>query len=259
MKKSRAPLLVTVAVMAFFYLPIFFLVLSSFNSSRFTSQWQGFSMKWYQRLAEREDLVASLGTSLKVAAISAVASMILGTGAALALHRHRSRLQDAHRLLVTVPLVIPDILMGMSLLLLFVALGVDLSLATITLAHITFCMSYVTLVVLARLEGFDFTLLEAARDLGATRVQTFVKVALPLLAPGILAGGLLAFTLSIDDYVVTYFVKGPGSDTLPTLVYSMIKKSKELPVINALSSLMLVLTFAVVAVSQRLVRRSTAN
>ena len=259
MKRSRVPLAITVAVMAFFYLPIFFLVLNSFNSSRFTSQWQGFSMKWYQRLAEREDLVASLGTSLKVAAISAVASMILGTGAALALHRHRSRLQDAHRLLVTVPLVIPDILMGMSLLLLFVALGVDLSLATITLAHITFCMSYVTLVVLARLEGFDFTLLEAARDLGATRVQTFVKVALPLLAPGILAGGLLAFTLSIDDYVVTYFVKGPGSDTLPTLVYSMIKKSKELPVINALSSLMLVLTFAVVAVSQRLVRRSTAN
>ena len=145
-------------------------------------------------------------------------------------------------LFVTVPLVIPDILMGMSLLLLFVALGVDLSMTTITLAHITFCMSYVALVVLARLEGFDFTLLEAARDLGATRLQTFVKVALPLLAPGIFAGGLLAFTLSIDDYVVTYFVKGPGSDTLPTLVYSMIKKSKELPVINALSSLMLVLT-----------------
>ena len=259
MRRSRAPLLVTVAVMAFFYLPIFFLVLNSFNSSRFTSQWQGFSVKWYQRLAEREDLIASLGTSLKVAAIAAMASMILGTGAALALHRHRSRLQDAHRLLVTVPLVIPDILMGMSLLLLFVALGVDLSLATITLAHITFCMSYVALVVLARLEGFDFTLLEAARDLGATRLQTFVKVALPLLAPGILAGGLLAFTLSIDDYVVTYFVKGPGSDTLPTLVYSMIKKSKELPVINALSSLMLVLTFTVVAVSQRLIRRSATN
>ena len=259
MRRSRAPLLVTVAVMAFFYLPIFFLVLNSFNSSRFTSQWQGFSVKWYQRLAEREDLIASLGTSLKVAAIAAMASMILGTGAALALHRHRSRLQDAHRLLVTVPLVIPDILMGMSLLLLFVALGVDLSLATITLAHITFCMSYVALVVLARLEGFDFTLLEAARDLGATRLQTFVKVALPLLAPGIFAGGLLAFTLSIDDYVVTYFVKGPGSDTLPTLVYSMIKKSKELPVINALSSLMLVLTFTVVAVSQRLIRRSATN
>ena len=259
MRRSRAPLLVTVAVMAFFYLPIFFLVLNSFNSSRFTSQWQGFSMKWYQRLAEREDLIASLGTSLKVAAIAAMASMILGTGAALALHRHRSRLQDAHRLLVTVPLVIPDILMGMSLLLLFVALGVDLSMTTITLAHITFCMSYVALVVLARLEGFDFTLLEAARDLGATRLQTFVKVALPLLAPGILAGGLLAFTLSIDDYVVTYFVKGPGSDTLPTLVYSMIKKSKELPVINALSSLMLVLTFTVVAVSQRLIRRSATN
>ncbi len=259
MRRSRIPLVTTIAVMVFFYLPILFLVVNSFNSSRFAAKWQGFSLKWYERLSERDDIITALGTSLKIAAFSAVASMILGTTAAFALHRHRSRLQDAHRLLVTVPLVIPDILMGMSLLLLFVALGVDLSLTTITLAHITFCMSYVTLVVLARLEGFDFTLLEAARDLGASRFQTFVNVALPLLAPGILAGGLLAFTLSIDDYVVTYFVKGPGSDTLPTLVYSMIKKSKELPVINALSSLMLAATFAVVALSQRLLRRPVEN
>jgi len=259
MRKSRLPLVTTIAVMVFFYLPILFLVLNSFNSSRFAAKWQGFSLRWYERLAEREDIIAALGTSLKIALFSAIASMVLGTAAAFALHRHRSRLQDAHRLLVTVPLVIPDILMGMSLLLLFVALGVDLSMTTITLAHVTFCMSYVTLVVLARLEGFDFNLLEAARDLGATKLQTFRKIALPLLAPGILAGGLLAFTLSIDDYVVTFFVKGPGADTLPTLVYSMIKKSKDLPVINALSSLMLVVTFAAVALSQRLLRRPVEN
>jgi spermidine/putrescine transport system permease protein len=259
MRKSHLPLLTTIAVMVFFYLPILGLVLNSFNSSRFAANWQGFSLRWYERLAERGDITTALGTSLKIAALSAIASMALGTAAAFALHRHRSRLQDAHRLLVTVPLVIPDILMGMSLLLLFIALGVDLSMSTITLSHITFCMSYVTLVVLARLEGFDFTLLEAARDLGASRFQTFTKVALPLLAPGILAGGLLAFTLSIDDYVVTFFVKGPGSDTLPTLVYSMIKKSKDLPVINALSSLMLVVTFAAVTLSQRLLRRPVEN
>lgn len=255
MNRSRFPMVVTLLVMAFFYLPIGFLVMNSFNSSRFASKWMGFSTRWYERLFERDDLIAALGNSLKVAALASVASMVLGTMAAFALHHHRSRLQRIHRLLVTAPLVLPDILMGMSLLLLFVAAGIGLSLTTITLAHITFCMSYVALVMLARLDGFDSSLLEAARDLGASRFQTFVRISLPLLAPGILAGGLLAFTLSIDDYVVTYFVKGPGDDTLPTLVYSMIKKSKELPIINALSSLMLVVTFATVFLCQRMTRR----
>lgn len=259
MKTSRFPLGVTVAVLLFFYLPIVYLVANSFNASRYASTWGGFSGKWYERLLERGDIIAALGTSLKIAAFSSVASMVLGTTAAIALHQYRSRLQEAHRLLVLLPLVLPDILMGMSLLLLFVAAGIKLSLLTVTLAHITFCMSYVALVMLARLDGFDFQLLEAARDLGASPLQAFRKIALPLLAPGILAGGLLAFTLSIDDYVVTYFVKGPGADTLPTLVYSMIKKSKELPVINALSSLMLVVTFAVVAISQRLTRRQAGE
>lgn len=255
MKKSRIPLLVTFVVMTFLYLPIFLMVANSFNSARYGSKWQGFSLRWYERLAEREDIIVALGTSLKIAAISSVAAMVLGTAAAMALHRYRSKVQGAHRLMVTVPLVLPDILMGMSLLLLFVAVGVKLSILTVTLAHITFCLSYVALVVLARLDGFDSTLVEAARDLGASSFQTFIRISLPLLAPGILAGGLLAFTLSIDDYVVTYFVKGPGADTLPTLVYSMIKKSKDLPVINALSSLMLVGTFATVAIAQKIIRR----
>ncbi len=256
MKRSRIPMVITLAVLVFLHLPIFFLVANSFNSSRFASKWNGFSLRWYERLAERDDLVSALFNSLKIAGISSIAAMVLGTTAAFALHHHRSRLQAFHRMLVTAPLVLPDILMGMSLLLLFVALGLDLGMATVTAAHITFCISYVALVMLARLQGFDFTLLEAARDLGAGRARTFTRVLLPLLAPGILAGGLLAFTISIDDYVVTYFVKGPGDDTLPTLVYSMIKKSRELPVINALSSIMLAVTFAVIAVAQRLTRRS---
>ena len=255
MKPSRIPLVTLLAVLVFFYLPIVFLVLNSFNSSRFASKWGGFTLHWYQRLFERQDIIAALVNSLKIAAAASLISMVLGTAAAFAMERHRSRLQNAHRLLVAVPLVLPDILMGMSLLLLFVTLGVSLNLVTITVAHITFCLSYVALVVQARLQDFDFNTVEAARDLGATKAQAFFKVTLPLLAPGIFAGGLLAFTLSIDDYVITYFVKGPGSDTLPTLVYSMIKKSKDLPVINALSSIMLVVTFIVVAVSQRLTRR----
>ena len=257
MKSSRIPLITTVLVLGFFYLPIAGLVLKSFNNSRFSPEWKGFTWKWYQRLFEREDILHALFNSLKVALVASTVSMALGTAAAFAINRYRSRLQDTHRLMVYVPLVLPDILMGMSLLLLFVTAGLSLSLFTVAIAHITFCLSYVALVVLARLQDFDGNVVEAARDLGATRLQAFVKVTLPILLPGILAGGLLAFTLSIDDYVVTFFVKGPGSDTLPTLVYSMIKKSRELPVINALSTLMLLLTFFAVIVSQRLTRRTS--
>ena len=254
MRPSRLPFITLCAVLAFFYLPIGFLVVNSFNASRFSSHWGGFSTRWYGRLIEREDILAALANSLKVALSASLGSMVLGTAAAFALHHHRSRLQKFHRGLITVPLVLPDILMGMSLLLLFISLGATLNLLTITVAHITFCLSYVALVVLARLQDFDSNMVEAARDLGASRFQACRKVTLPLLAPGILAGGLLAFTLSIDDYVITYFVKGPGSDTLPTLVYSMIKRSKDLPVINALSTLMLTLTILVVVVSHRHIR-----
>lgn len=252
MKSSRLPLITTWLVLAFFYLPIGVLILNSFNFSRFGTTWQGFTFKWYQRLLERDDLWAALVNSLQVASIASIAAMILGTCAAFALHRHRSRLQTAHELLITMPLVLPEILMGMSLLLLFVSLGTRLSLVTVTIAHVTFCISYVTLIVQSRLQDFDFQVVDAARDLGATRMQAFRKIVLPLLAPGILAGGLLAFTLSIDDFVVTFFVKGPGADTLPVVIYSMIKKSREFPVINALSTLLLIATFLAVWASQRL-------
>jgi spermidine/putrescine transport system permease protein len=259
MKSSRLPLITTLLVLAFFYLPIGVLILNSFNESRFGTQWQGFTFKWYERLWERNDLWAALWNSMKVAVFASLGAMILGTCAAFALHRYRSRVQTVHALLITMPLVLPEILMGMSLLLLFVSTGIQLSLFTVTLAHITFCVSYVALVVQSRLQDFDFQIVDAARDLGATRTQAFVKVVLPLLAPGILAGGLLAFTLSVDDFVVTFFVKGPGADTLPVVIYSMIKKSREFPVINALSTLLLVITFAVVWASQRLTTAREAD
>lgn len=259
MKRSLLPPATTVIVLAFFYLPILVLVLNSFNHSAFGTSWQGFSLRWYERLLEREDLWQALRNSLKVAVSASLASMVLGTTAAFALHRFRSGLQTAHRALIQVPLVLPDILMGMSLLALFVAIGMPLGLVTVGLAHVTFCISYVALVVLARLQDFDFTLIEAARDLGASRTAAFTRVVLPLLAPGILAGGLLAFTLSIDDFVVTFFVNGPGSSTLPVQIYGMVKKSRELPVVNALSTVLLVLTFLVVWTSQRLVRPVRAD
>lgn len=251
-KASRIPLLTTVVVLAFFYVPVALLILNSFNSSRFGTSWQGFTLEWYRRLLDRGDLWAALGNSLKIAAIASIGAMVLGTCSAFALHLFKSRLQTVHHLLITVPLVLPEILMGMSLLLMFVAIGQPLGLLTVAIAHITFCISYVTLVVLSRLQDFDFQIVDAARDLGATRFQAFHKIVLPLLAPGILAGGLLAFTLSIDDFVVTFFVKGPGTGTLPVAIYSMIKKSREFPVINALSTLLLAFTFVAVWTSQRL-------
>ncbi len=153
------------------------------------------------------------------------------------------------------PLVIPEILMGISLLMIFIAVKLQLGLFAIFISNVTFSMSYVAMVVLARLQDFDKTLLEASMDLGANAWITATKILLPLIAPAIIAGSLLAFTLSVDDFVITFFVSGPGSTTLPVKVYSKIKHSRDLPVINALSTLMMVVTFAIVLFSQRAERK----
>ncbi|OAI58124.1 spermidine/putrescine ABC transporter permease [Verrucomicrobiaceae bacterium SCGC AG-212-N21] len=255
MKRSLTPGIILTLVLAFFYAPIIVLVVNSFNASRFGGEWKGFTWSWYEKLREADDVWSALGTSLKIAVLTSLATMVLGTLAALALHRFRSRLQNAHRALLTVPLVMPDILMGISLLLFFVAVGIETGFFTIWVAHVTFCLSYVTMVVLARLQDFDDTLIDAARDLGATPFQAARRVMLPLLAPGIIAGGLLAFTLSIDDYVITFFVQGAGTTTLPLRIYSMMKVSRNMPVINALSTLLLFITFVAVSVSFWLTRR----
>jgi spermidine/putrescine transport system permease protein len=250
-KRSRLPLVLAAAVMLFLYLPVAVLVAHSFNSARFGGRWEGFTLGWYARLAHEPEIWRALQNSLLVAVAVTLASTVVGTCAGFALHAWRGRLQRAHYALVYTPLVIPDILMGMSLLALFVSVGARLGLATIVIAQVTFCISYVAMVVLARLQGFDFTVLEAARDLGARWPEAARRVLLPLLAPGIAAGALLAFTLSIDDFVITFFVAGPGSTTLPLRIYSMIKHGSP-PLINALSTVMLVVTFAAVALSQRL-------
>lgn len=251
MKRSRIPVLTTWAVLIFFYLPIFVLIIHSFNASRFSGAWEGFSLRWYIRLFSERDIWLALKNTLIVATATTVLSMVLGTIAAFALHRFTSRLQKVHYTLIYTPLVVPDILMGISLLLFFVAIGLQLGLLTIFLAHTSFCVSYVALVVLARLQDFDFAIIEAAQDLGANWWTTTWRVLLPLLAPGIAAGGLLAFTLSIDDFVITFFVTGPGATTLPIQIYSMIKHGAP-PLINALSTLLLIVTFVIVWTIQHL-------
>lgn len=255
MKRSRLPAAITLLVLVFLFAPLVVLITNSFNASRFGGEWEGFTWGWYEKLWAAEEVWSSLWITLKIALSAALAAMLLGTLAAYALHRFRSWLQSAHHLLITLPLVMPDILMGMSLLALFVLTGVETGLLTIWIAHVTFCVSFVTMVVLGRLQDFDFTLIDAARDLGATPMQALKKVLLPLLLPGVLAGGLLAFTLSIDDYVITFFVSGPGTTTLPLRVASMMKTSRSLPVINALSTLLIASTFVLAALSFRLQRR----
>jgi len=256
MKRSWLPSLITLVVVVFLFAPLVVLVMNSFNASRFGGEWDGFTWNWYEKLWAANEVWESLAVTLKIAVSASLASMILGTLAAYALHCFRSWLQDVHQMLITLPLVMPDTLMGMSLLALFVICGVETGLLTIWIAHVTFCLSFVTMVVLGRLQDFDFTLIDAARDLGATRAQAVRKVLLPLLLPGVLAGGLLAFTLSIDDYVITFFVSGPGTTTLPLRVASMMKTSRSLPVINALSTLLIGSTFLLAALSFRLQRRT---
>lgn len=250
MRPSRVPAIVTWAVILFFYLPIAVLVVNSFNASRFGGTWEGFSFKWYVKLFQDESIWMALSNTLIVAAGATVCSMVLGTCGAFALHRYAgSKLQKWHYGVIYMPLVLPEILMGLSLLLFFVAVRVQLGLWTIFVAHVTFCLSYVAMTVLARLQDFDYSIVEAAQDLGAGWRVTVLKVLLPMLAPGILAGGLLAFTLSIDDFVISFFVAGPGATTLPIKIYSMIKYGKP-PMINALSALLLLVTFLCVFVSQ---------
>jgi len=251
MKRSPIPLVITACILVFFYLPILVLVVNSFNSSRFGSSWEGWSLCWYARLLSEREIWHALTNSLIIAVGASLVSVVLGTTAAFALHRYKTGLQKTHYLLIYTPLVMPEILMGISMLLFFVAAGMDLSLGTIFLAHVTFCISFVAMVVLGRLQDFDYSIVEAAQDLGAGWWTTTWKVLVPLLLPGLVAGGLLAFTLSIDDFVITFFVAGPGSTTLPIRIYSMIKHGSP-PLINALSTILLLVTFLAVFMSQRL-------
>ncbi|MCF3650225.1 ABC transporter permease [Synoicihabitans lomoniglobus] len=253
MKPSRLPLVTALVVLVFFYLPIAMLIAQSFNAAKFGGQWNGFSFRWYQELWAREDIHQAAWNTLLIAVTSTIASVVLGALAAWCIHRYKTRTQRIHYGLIYAPLVVPDILMGLSLLFLFVNVGVQLNFTTIILAHTTFCLSYVTLVMLGRLQDFDDAVIEAAQDLGAGWGTIIRRILLPLLGPGLAAGGLLAFTLSIDDFVITFLVSGPGNTTLPVKIFSMMRRSSP-QVINALSVIFMSVTFITVLLSQRLTR-----
>ena len=268
MKRSLFADVILALSLAFLYIPIILVVVYGFipngiSMSFFDANghFLGFTTKWYEQIFTGhyaiKALMQSFWLSLTIAGLTTLISCILGTTSALALHRYRSKLQAIHHALVYTPLIMPDILIGISLLMLFVAANVDCGFWTILIAHVTFCVSYVVMTVLARLQDFDDRITEAAYDLGAGPWYAFFHVELPILLPGIIAGGLLAFTLSIDDVVITSFVNGAGTNTFPTYVSSMTKHSRNLPAVFALSTLMLIFTCALVALSKLIAGKQT--
>lgn len=238
-------------VYAFLYAPIVILVVFSFNDSKRNAVWHGFTCKWYGELLSNQEVLSALGKSLEIALAATALATVLGTLAALGLSRGPFPGRTVFNGLIFLPIVIPEIIMGVSLLTLFVSWGFTLGLHTVILAHAAFSTSFVAVVVRARLQGYDRTLSEAAADLGANPWITFYKVTLPIILPGIVSGALLAFTLSFDDFVITFFNSGAGATTLPIKVYSMIKFGVS-PVINAVSTIMLTVTFALTLLADRL-------
>jgi len=254
-----------VLVYTFLYAPIVLLVVFSFSASRSVGSWGGFTTDWYREFADNDGIQRALGLSIRVALISTAVSVVMGTMAALALERFRFRGRRVFDTLLYLPIIVPDVTMAV-MMLLFVTRGLDLvdswfgielrkGFSTIVVSHVAFNISFVSVVVRARLAGMDSQLEEAATDLYATRWQAFRYITLPLIAPGVLGGGLLALTLSLDDVVITQFVSGPGSTTLPVYVFGLIRRGVT-PLINAVSVVMLAISVGLVLLSLLLQRRS---
>ena len=232
-KRTVSPILFTLVIL-FFYLPLVILVLFSFNDSK-TTAWAGFSFRWYEELFfHSRTLWNSFLNSVIVAITSATVSTVIGTLGAIGIYWYNFRFKKLLQIAGFLPLVLPEIIIGVSLLIFFAGLKLKLSLFTVFLAHTTFNIPFVLLLVMARLEEFDFSVIEAAYDLGAREMDALFRIIVPLAFPGILSGFLMAITLSLEDFVITFFVAGPGSSTLPLHVYSMIRFGVS-PVINALS------------------------
>lgn len=240
-------------IYAYLYIPIIILIVNSFNESRFGIQWQGFSTKWYELLANNDSLLEAAGHSLTMAVLSATFATAIGTLAAVALFRYRFRGKPFVGGMLFVVMMSPDIVMAISLLVLFMILGVSLGFWSLLFSHITFCLPFVVVTVYARLKDFDVKMLEAARDLGAGEFTILRKIILPLALPAVVAGWLLSFTLSMDDVVVSSFVTGPSYEILPLKIYSMVKVGVS-PEVNALATVLLIMSLLLVCLSQWVMR-----
>jgi len=250
MKQKTNPLLSIHAylVMAFIYLPVLMILIFSFNNSRINSTWEGFTFKWYGSLFQNRNVMDALMNSLTIAFTSTVIATVLGTVAALAL-RNAVRKSKTVLGMLYLPIVVPDIIMGLSLLLLFSQFHFPLGKWTIIIAHVTFSISYVYVIVASRISGMGKQLEEAAQDLGASPWQTFRYITLPAIWPGVLAGAIMAFTLSIDDFMISFFVAGPNSTTLPIYIYGLVKRGIS-PEINALCTIMIIVSVGLILIAQ---------
>lgn len=248
----RVPL---IATLVFLYVPIVVLVVMSFNASRLPFVWGGFSLKWYGALFQNAEILEGMTNTLIVALGATLFATILGTLIAIGIARYfRSSLLEAFSL---APAILPDIVLGIGLLVFYVLVGIGLGLHSVLLAHVVFGMAFVAAVVTARLSQTDPSLEEASRDLGASSVATFLRITVPSLAPAIIAGALLVFTLSLDEFVIAFFTDGPSTPTLPIVIYSMVRFGVT-PDINALATLLMVVSFTVVIAAQRITRLTDA-
>ena len=238
-------------VYGFLFLPIAVLVVLSFNRSGLPTSWGGFTTKWYGELARNEEMREGLRNTVIVAIGATVVATVLGTLLAVGMQRYvRSRTVEV---MILAPAVLPDIVLAVSLLTLYAFLGTTLGLRSVLLSHALFCMAFVTAIVRARLQSVDPSLEEAARDLGSSRLGSFLRITLPSLAPGIVAGALLAFTLSLDEFVIAFFTNGPTTPTLPQVIYSNVRFGVK-PDVNALASVLLLVSTIAVLSAQRLTR-----
>lgn len=241
-------------VYLFLYLPILVLIATSFNASKYGMSWQGFSFKWYASLFDNHLLVDAAVRSLVIATLSATLATAIGTLSAVCLYRYRFSGRRVLNGLLFVMMMSPDIVMAISLLMLFIFLHVQLGFWSLLLAHITFSLPFVIITVYSRLSGFDKRIIEAARDLGAGELRTFTRIIFPLAIPAVAAGWLLSFTLSVDDVIVSFFVTGPSFEILPLKIYSMVRLGVK-PEVNALATIMFLVPLLFVTLSQFLLRR----
>ena len=256
MKREFKPLSVLYAclIYTFLYLPIIVVIVFSFNTSKRNITFDGFTFEWYAKMLKNEQLMQSLYNTLIVAFISTAISVVIGTLCAVGLHRFEFKLKSLISDALYIPIVIPELVLGIGLLVFFSSINMSTSIYTLIISHVTFSMPFVVITVRSRMAGFDKSIEEAARDLGANELHTFLRVTLPMIAPGVISGGMLALTMSLDDVVVSYFTAGPDSTTLPVKILGMVKKGVS-PDHNALSTLMIVGTIAVMVCSQLIQRK----
>ncbi len=247
---NRGPWLWTASILVylFLYVPLVIVVAYSFNDSRLNAEWVGFTWHWYDVLLHDGDMLQAAANSLFIAFTASLVATVLGTMAGIAMHRYRPKLLP---FMVITPVAMPEILLGVSLLLFFIqVLNLTLGMLSVVIAHITFCIGFVAIIVRARLAGMDESIFEAARDLGATPWESFRHITFPLILPAVIAGFLMSFTLSLDDFVITFFTAGVGVSTLPLQIYSMIKIAVT-PEVNAVSTILMLITLTMIVLAAR--------